>query len=142
MYNTLERRNQITVDWDTMPKKKESGRIRGKNVDILDDAVYDALVERAESQKPTPVSLRVYVNKVLRDKILTDKALTHYYPNLRKSGYDNGIIMIRDDIMDKVAQVRLKKKQIHCDLCDSATCVHICYATSLPEFGYLFEKLI
>jgi len=139
MYNTLEKQKQFTVDWDTMKKKKESGRVRGKNVDILDDSVYDDLTAGAEKRR---LSLRVYVNKVLRDKTLKDKALLYYYPNLLKAGYEDGIIMIRDGTMDKVAQVRLIKKRLHCDLCDSDTCIHTCFATALPEFGYLFEDII
>jgi hypothetical protein len=139
MYNTLETQQHPTVDWDTMTKKKESGRVRGKNVDILDDTVYDQLAEKAEQKD---LSLRVHVNQVLRNSILTDKALTHYYPNLQNKGFEDGIITIRDNIADKAVQVRLKKKLLHCDLCESVTCIHTCYASALPEFGYLFENTI
>ncbi|MGI9565786.1 MAG: hypothetical protein ACR2LL_02075 [Nitrosopumilus sp.] len=107
---------------------------RSPTVDILKPEIYQWLSQKAEKEN---TSLRRLVNNLLETYKEKEEFISGYITSIKKIGFEDGLLYLRDNEMKKTITVSLLNGFIQCDLCDSKDCIHILYAMTLPEIARL-----
>ena len=116
--------------------KKKGVKPKINTVDITDPEVYENLKREADR---ADVSFRKYTNDQLALRVEKERFMRSYMPKLSKLAFSEGILFIEDKDVQEIAKVGLSRKEglVHCNFCDSESCVHIMFAMALPELGRL-----
>ena len=110
--------------------KKNSKPTKINTIDITDSRTYSKLADAAEKRR---LSLRKYVNEVLKMKVDKDDFMLKYMPNLKKIAFEEGIIYVKDSKISKTSQIHIKNNIVFCDLCNSKSCNHVLFAMACQK---------
>ena len=67
------------------------------------------------------------------EKIEADEYLSRMAPFMHKVALQDNSIMIKDNKLNRLAEVRIRGKELICLLCDRTDCVHVGFSYALPE---------
>ena len=74
-----------------------------------------------------------YVTYMLEKMMQKDKTLARYAPKIEKISVDDDRIILKDNIKNRIAEITIRKHELHCCLCDKKDCVHVDFVFSLPD---------
>ena len=104
---------------------------KGTNVDIIKYETYQWLADKADQQGK---SVRRSANDLLDMLTERDDFLKQVFPDLKKIGFDEGHLYIKDDKIPGITTIGLDDKGfVHCQLCNKIDCVHVLYSMAMIE---------
>ena len=74
-----------------------------------------------------------YVTYILEEMMSKDKTFSKYAPKIEKISVDDDRILLKDNIINRIAEVTIKKHELYCCLCDKKDCVHVGFVFSIPD---------
>jgi len=74
-----------------------------------------------------------YVTYMLEEMMQKDKTFARYAPKIEKISVDDDRIILKDNIINRIAEITITAGELHCCLCDETDCVHIGFVFSLPD---------
>ena len=106
----------------------------------IERSLHEKLSQSAESKN---ISLRKFVNEILRMSIEKNEFVHRIAPRLSPIELQPDSILLRDDSSKKTrfAQIVIRNEKLWCDLDDTHDCEHVRYALMLPELVNLKDKL-
>jgi len=105
----------------------------------IEQEIYALAKDHAEAKG---IPLVKFVNDMLLLNIEKDRFLRAYAPKLSFNGIasDGSSLFIRDERLDRTAQVFLRDGHLYCDVDNRQDCEHIHFALALPEVARLNLK--
>ena len=104
---------------------------KGPSIDIIKSESYEWLGRKADEQGK---SLRRYLNDLVDMVVERDDFLKDVFPELKKIGFTDGHLYIKDDKIPGVATIGLDEKNfVHCQLCKKTDCIHALYSMAMIE---------
>jgi hypothetical protein len=103
---------------------------------VLKEDLAKKINEKIESEykeKHKKPQLSTYVQDLLWEVIESEEILRKYGPFLEKFAVEPDKIFIKDNRLDRIAELVLKDGELYCRLDESLNCVHIGFAWSIPE---------
>jgi len=103
------------------------------------DAIYNTFFHTWEKNKDALSmkginSFSGYITFMITELMYADKTFKKYKPIMQKLVIEYGRVLIKDNIMGRVAEIVRVKKMWRCMLCDRDDCLHIGFCYSLHEF--------
>ena len=74
-----------------------------------------------------------YVTYMLKEMMQTDETFTRYAPKIEKISVDDDLVILKDNIKNKIAKVTIQKRELFCQLCREKDCIHVGFVFSLPD---------
>ena len=104
----------------------------------VSETVYDKFYEVYQKSKNDLVmkgvnSFSGYVTFMLEEMMAKDKTFARYDPKFEKISIEDNRVIIRDNIINRIAEISITKGELYCCLCDKKDCVHIGFVFSLPD---------
>lgn len=112
----------------------------------IKESEYDKLYEIYEKDKKNLSKKGIndfteYITHRLEDMMQKDSTFAKYHPKIEKISIDDDRIILKDNIKNRIAEVRVEKGELVCKLCKEKNCVHIGFVFSLPDvYEILNEK--
>ena len=111
----------------------------------VSETVYDKFYEtyqksKDELQMKGVNSFAGYVTYMLEEMMAKDKTFAIYAPKIEKISIDNDRVILKDNIINRIAEVIINKGELFCQLCDEKDCVHIGFVFSLPDVYEILNK--
>jgi hypothetical protein len=104
---------------------------KGPSIDIIASETYNWLGKKSDEQGK---SLRRYLNDLLDMVVEREDFLAQVFPKLKKIGFTDGYLYIKDDKITGVATIGLDENNfVHCQLCKKMDCVHVLYSMAMIE---------
>lgn len=101
------------------------------NIDVIKPETYDWLVTESERQGK---SFRRTANDILEMLSERNEFLAQIFPDLKKIGFDDGHLYIKDDKISGITTIGLDDKGfVYCQLCKKMDCVHVLYSMAMIE---------
>ena len=120
-----------------MSPRTSSGREAYKTVYL---SLRQELVKRIEKvreakqgDKATRISLASTIEDLLVPELERNESLRHYAPFLEQIGVNEDGIVIKDNRLMRIVELRVKEGELYCDLDRGKSCVHIGFAWSIPK---------
>lgn len=117
---------------DEKTKSKDKPlRSKGQNIDVIRPETYEWIAAEANLSGK---SVRREANDLLDMLAERKDFLAQVFPDLKKIGFTDGHLYIKDDKITGVATIGLNDKNfVFCQLCDKKDCIHCLYAYSMIE---------
>ncbi len=101
------------------------------------DLVYDAFFAVYKKNKEElnmigVTSFTGYITHMMNETLKVKAIFEKYKPRFKLLQVKNGIIIIFDSCLDRVAEIKIKTQ--FCELCQSKKCSHIGFCYSLRQF--------
>ncbi|MEM3383873.1 MAG: hypothetical protein QXD42_06845 [Nitrososphaerales archaeon] len=109
---------------------------KGFSAITIKEELYKKLNEKLNEDykdKKVKPSLASYVSDILWNVIESEEILRKYGPFLEKFAIEPDKIFIKDNRLDRIAELVLRDGDLYCILDESFNCVHIGFAWSIPE---------
>ena len=109
---------------------------RGYTAITIREELYNLLKKKYEEDfkgKKVKVSLTSFINDLLWEVIERDEVLKNYSPYLEEVAVEGDRVIIKDNRIDRIAELVLKDKELYCLLDDRKDCVHIGFAWAIPK---------
>ena len=104
---------------------------KGPSIDIIKSETYEWLGKKADEQGK---SLRRFLNDLLDMVVEREEFLAQVFPDLKKIGFTDGHLYIKDDKRSEVATIGLDEKGfVFCQLCKKIDCPHTLYSMAMIE---------
>ncbi len=103
---------------------------------VLKEDLAKKISDRLESEykeKHKRPQLSTYVQDLLWSIIESEEILRKYGPFLEKFAIEPDKIFIKDNRIDKIAELILRDGELYCNIDEGFNCVHIGFAWSIPE---------
>ncbi len=104
----------------------------------VSETVYDKFYQVYQKSKAALAmkgvnSFSGYVTYMLEDMMQKDKTFARYAPKFEKISVDDDRIILKDNMVNRIAEITITAGELHCCLCDDIECVHIGFVFSLPD---------
>ena len=118
---------------------------RGFKSYLLKDKLYTILQKRFEENKEElkkqginsfSAFLTYLINKKVNEQIHEKK----YRQEIEKIRILGNIIILKDNINDRIIELKIQKGEIFCEFDKTNECIHVGFAYSLPETYDLLNK--
>lgn len=111
----------------------------------VSESVYDRFNEVYQASKQELLmkgvnSFSGYVTFMLEELMAKDKTFARYAPKFEKISVDEDRVIVRDNIINRIAEISITKGELYCCLCDKKDCVHIGFVFSLSDVYELLNQ--
>ncbi len=112
------------------------------------EQVYDYYKKRYEKKKEDLnrkgiTSFAGYITSMLDELMERDEVFARYVPFIEEFGFDpdGRTIYLKDNKIDRMAEVTFQEKDLHCRLDDRGDCVHVGFVYSIPKVYKIMAEL-
>ena len=80
-----------------------------------------------------------YITDIITEEVEEDECLSKVTPLMQKVFFENNCLLIRDNKLGRIAELKIRGREIVCLYCNRKDCRHVGFSYAIPEIYRFFS---